>query len=259
MAGVSNPAFRLMARGQGAALVYTEMVSANGLLLGAPKTERLCRILPAERPVGLQLFGGDPEIMARAAAEAMRFEPDLLDINLGCPVRKVRRQGAGSALLEDPVRAAEVVAAAVQGSTRPVTVKIRLGPKKDQTERILPPMLAAGIAGVCLHGRTTAQMFAGRADWKAIARLKSWCPVPVIGNGDVTSGEEAVRMLAETGCDLVMIGRAARGDPWIFSRALARHQGRPVPPVDLASGAGPCGSTWPWPGSTAERATPCTS
>jgi nifR3 family TIM-barrel protein len=210
------------------------MVSANGLILGAPKTRRLCHILPKERPLGLQLFGADPEIMLRAAAAAMEFSPDLVDINLGCPVRKIRRQGAGSALLEDPARAAEVVAAAVEGSSRPVTVKLRLGPYKDQLEKILPPLLAAGAVGVCLHARTTNQLFAGKADWAAIARLKSWCPVPVVGNGDVTSGREAVRMLAETGCDAVMIGRAARGDPWIFARALAHWQGRPVPEVNVA-------------------------
>lgn len=219
MAGITSPAMRLWARRGGAALVYTEMVSAKGLCLQKKKTLSLCRALPEERPLALQLFGGDPEDMAQAAALVREMPVDILDLNLGCPVKKVRRQGAGSALLEDIPRAAEVVEAASRGWSGPVTVKLRLGPARDELERMLPPLIKAGAAAVCLHARTTRQGFSGRADWEAIARLASWCPVPVIGNGDVKNADDAVRMLNETGCAAVMIGRAAIGDPWIFGRA----------------------------------------
>ncbi len=234
MAGVSCLAMRVWARRGGAGLVCTEMVSAKGLCLQQTKTLNLCRTLPEERPLALQLFGGDPETMARAAALVRGMPVDLLDLNLGCPVKKVRRQGAGSALLEDIPRAAEVVAAASQGWGGPVTVKLRLGPERDELERMLPPLIKAGAAAVCLHARTTRQGFSGRADWGAIARLAAWCPVPVIGNGDVKSAADAVRMLAETGCAAVMIGRAAIGDPWIFGRAQRLLLGQQAVPPSLA-------------------------
>ncbi|MCF8034066.1 MAG: tRNA dihydrouridine synthase DusB [Desulfarculaceae bacterium] len=226
MAGVSSPAFRLMARRSGAALVYSEMISAAGLLRRQPQTLRLCRQIPGERPLVLQLFGGDPEAMHQAAKIASAEEVDALDVNMGCPVKKVRRQGAGSALLTDPDRAAEVLAAVVEGSRLPVSAKIRLGPRNDITGTLVPKLVKAGARAITLHARTTVQLFAGRADWEAIKRLAAWCPVPLIGNGDVFSGRDAVRMLSETGCAAVMIGRGAMGDPWIFSRAAARLAGR---------------------------------
>lgn len=225
MAGVTSPAFRLMARRAGASLAYTEMVSAVGLVRQHKLTWDLCQTDSQERPVALQLFGADPEIMHQAALLVARMPVDVVDVNLGCPAKKIRRQGAGSALLDDPPLAAEVVAAAVQASEVPVTVKLRLGFRSDQLEKILPGILKTGIQAVCLHARTAKQGFAGEADWKAIARLKAWCPVPVIGNGDVRSGSQAAAMLQETGCDGVMIGRAALGNPWIFERALARLAG----------------------------------
>ncbi len=233
MAGVTSPAFRLMAKMGGASLVYTEMVSAKGLVLKRRRTWALCDILPKERPVCLQLFGGEPEAMGRAAAIASALSVDLLDVNMGCPVKKVRRQGAGSALLEDMPRAAEVMAAVVENSSLPVTVKIRLGQRRDDLENIVPPLVKAGAAAVCLHARTTKQLFGGQADWQAITRLVGWCPVPVIGNGDVRSGEDAVRMLEQTGCQAVMIGRGAMGDPWIFRRAAERLAGVEPRPVTL--------------------------
>ena len=172
--------------------------------------------------------------MRLAAAKACRLGIDLIDINMGCPAKKVRRQNAGSALLEDPALAAEVAAAAVEGASLPVTVKVRLGYSSDQLEKILPGILDAGISAVTLHARTTKQGFAGQADWSRIKALKSWCPVPVIGNGDVRSGADAVRMLEETGCDAVMIGRASMGDPWIFGRAAARLAGKEPVPISIA-------------------------
>jgi tRNA-dihydrouridine synthase B len=226
MAGVSSPAYRLMTRKGGADLVYTEMVSAKSLVMGQKKGFALARVLDAERPVAIQLFGGDPESMGRAAALIRDIPADLVDINMGCPVRKVRRQDAGSALLEDPERAAEITAAVVQNAGKPVTVKVRLGYSSERLEHILPGIIKAGPAAIILHARTTRQMFSGQADWSAITRLVSWCPLPVIGNGDVRSGRDAVRMLQETGCAGVMIGRAAMGDPWIFARAKARLAGK---------------------------------
>lgn len=238
MAGVSSPAFRLMARRHGAGLVYTEMVSAAGLVQRQRRTWGLAEVLPEERPAALQLFGGRPEVMLAAARLASECPVDLIDVNMGCPVKKVRRQSAGSALLEDLPLAVEVMAAAVEGSRLPVTVKLRLGKSRDELDRIVPPLIEAGARAVCLHARTTSQGFGGRADWSAIARLASWCPVPVIGNGDVTSGADAVRMLEETGCAAVMIGRGAMGDPWIFARAVARLAGRePAPPSPAAKRA----------------------
>ncbi|MBU1452590.1 MAG: tRNA dihydrouridine synthase DusB [Proteobacteria bacterium] len=234
MAGVSGPAFRLMARRAGASMVYSEMVSAPGLLRHQPQTLRLTRILPGERPLVLQIFGADPQQMAQAAAIASRLEVDALDVNMGCPAKKVRRPGAGSALLEDPDRAVEIMAAVAEASALPVSVKIRLGPSHDITEELVPRLVKAGARAITLHARTTRQGFSGRADWAAIKRLASWCPVPVIGNGDVTSGRDAVRMLAETGCAAVMIGRGAMGDPWIFHRAAARLAGREPQPVTPA-------------------------
>ena len=234
MAGVSGPAFRVMARRCGASLVYTEMVSAEGLLRGCGRTWSLTRVHPDERPVGLQLFGGNPESMGRAAALTREMPIDLVDINLGCPVRKVRHQGAGSALLDDPVRAAEVVAAVRENAAHPVTVKLRLGFRGDVVEKVLPGLLDAGAAAVCLHARTVKQGYGGQADWKAIARLAAWCPVPVIGNGDVTSPELAKRMLDQTGCAAVMIGRGALGNPWIFDQAAQAWQGRAPDPVPVA-------------------------
>jgi nifR3 family TIM-barrel protein len=233
MAGISSPPFRLFAVRAGAGLVYTEMVSAQGLLRRQPQTVRMTRVLPGERPVGLQLFGSDPEAMAKAARRVSELDVDLVDINMGCPARKVRRQGAGSALLDTPSLAAEIVAAVRENCRQPVSVKLRLGHGKETLDEVLPGLLKAGAALVCLHARTVLQAFGGQADWSAIARLKSWCPVPVIGNGDVRSAQDAMDMLERTGCDAVMIGRAAMGDPWIFSRAVALWAGRQPRPVGL--------------------------
>jgi nifR3 family TIM-barrel protein len=234
MAGVSSPPFRLLAARAGAGLVYTEMVSAQGLLRRQPQTVRMARVLGEERPVALQLFGQEPEAMAKAARVVAAMDVDLVDVNMGCPARKVRRQGAGSALLDEPARAAEMLRAVVENCPQPVTVKLRLGYQRETLDEVLPGLLDAGARAVCLHARTVVQGFSGQADWSAITRLKSWCPVPVIGNGDVRSARDALTMLNETGCDAVMIGRASMGDPWIFSRARDLLAGRTPTPVSLA-------------------------
>lgn len=233
MAGVSSAPFRLLAARAGAGLVYTEMVSAQGLLRRQPQTVRMAQVLPEERPVALQLFGQRPEEMAKAARVVAGLPVDLVDVNMGCPARKVRRQGAGSALLDQPAQAAEILAAVVENCPQPVTVKVRLGYQRDTLEEVLPGLIAAGAQAVCLHARTVVQGFGGRADWSAIARLKSWCPLPVIGNGDVRSARDALVMLEETGCEAVMIGRAVMGDPWIFSRANDLLAGRLARGVSL--------------------------
>jgi tRNA-dihydrouridine synthase B len=226
MAGISSPAYRMMAKKGGAGLVYTEMVSAKSLVMGQKKSFKLAQVLPIENPAGIQLFGADPEDMGRAAALVREIPAAVVDVNMGCPAKKVRRQGAGSVLLEDPLLAAEITSAVVENAGKPVTVKLRLGKKRDELESILPGIIKAGPAAITLHARTTEQMFSGRADWSAITRLVSWCPLPVIGNGDVCSGRDAVRMMQETGCAGVMIGRAAMGDPWLFGRAAARLAGQ---------------------------------
>ncbi len=236
LAGVSSAPWRLMARRCGAGLVCTEMVSTAGLLRRQPQSMKLLTSFAEERPLALQLFGSKPGEML-SAARRLRESPglgvDLLDINMGCPVRKVRRQGAGSALLSDPILAAELVAAAAEGWGSPLTVKVRLGESGDDLEKIVPGLLRAGAQAITLHARTVRQGFAGQADWTAIERLKSWCPVPVIGNGDVNSAADALGMLAQTGCDGVMIGRGALGNPWIFAQANDLLAGRQPGQVSL--------------------------
>ncbi|MBO8142126.1 MAG: tRNA dihydrouridine synthase DusB [Firmicutes bacterium] len=222
MAGVTDLPFRLIAREQGAALVYSELVSAKGICYGNRKTLRLLETDEAERPVGLQIFGGDPGVMVEAARHVESRAPDLLDINMGCPVPKITRNDEGCALMLDPQRAGRTVRAVVEAVRLPVTAKIRKG--WDEA-RITAPQVArelekAGVAAIAIHGRTREQFYTGRADWSIIREVKRAVSVPVIGNGDVFTPQDAARMLEETGCDAVMIGRACLGDPWIFRRVV---------------------------------------
>ncbi len=227
MAGVSSLPFRLTLKKGGAPLVYTEMVSCAGLIRSQPHTLRLARTVPEEGPLCMQLFGAVPKTMEQAAVIARKnFNPVLLDINMGCPVRKVRRLGAGSALLDTPALARQVLEAASQGFGGPVSVKIRLGYSRDNLDEILPYLLAARPAAITLHARTVTQGYGGQADWAAIGRLKRLCPqLIVIGNGDVRSAGQALAMMEQTGCDGVMIGRGALQDPYIFARAMALKDG----------------------------------
>jgi nifR3 family TIM-barrel protein len=231
MAGVSEMPFRVLARRLGAALAPTELVSAIGLLRRSDRTLRYLRHDPeVERPFSVQIFGGDPEEMAEAALVAREHGAEIIDVNMGCPVPKVTRSGAGSALMCDPERAARVVAAIALRTGLPVTVKIRAG---WDASRVNAPELAraledAGAVAVALHPRTRAQGYSGKADWSLIARVREAVRCPVIGNGDVQSAEDAQRMMRETGCDAVMVGRAALGYPWIF-RELA---GGPPPTLE---------------------------
>ncbi len=234
MAGVTDLAFRLLAREMGSALVFTEMVSDKALVYRNERTFDMLRLSERERPVAVQIFGSDPETMARAAALVQeRAQPDLIDINMGCPTQKIVKNGEGAALMRDPARARDIVAAVVEASRVPVTVKIRKGwdALHANAPEFAQVLVAAGVSAITVHGRTRDQFYSGAADWGAIREVKLAVDVPVIGNGDVRSPEDAARMLAETGCDAVMIGRAALGNPWIFREVAAYlESGERLPP-----------------------------
>lgn len=219
MAGVSDKPFRVLCHEEGASLVCMEMVSANAIKYHNKKTEAFVDISPLEHPVSMQLFGPDPDTIALAAKVLEEKPFDVLDINMGCPMPKIVKNGEGSALMRDSKKAAAIVRAAVKATDRPVTVKIRAG---FNDQEINAPELAryledAGACAIVVHGRTREQYYEGKADWDVIRRVKEAVSVPVIGNGDIISREEGDRRMAETGCDGVMIGRGARGNPWIFS------------------------------------------
>ena len=223
LAGVTDAPFRRICGEMGAGLVYSEMVSAKGLWYKDKNTDRLLEILDGEAPVAYQIFGHEPEIMAEAVHMLNERKHVLLDINMGCPVPKIVRNGEGSALMRDPDLAQRVVEAAVSASTKPVTVKIRAGwndAEKNAVE-VARAIEAGGASAVAVHGRTREQFYSGNADWKIIAAVKDAVRIPVIGNGDVSDVTAAYRMMQETGCDFVMIGRGALGNPWIFE-SLAR-------------------------------------
>ena len=223
LAGVTDAPFRRICGEMGAGLVYSEMVSAKGLWYKDKNTDRLLEILDGEAPVAYQIFGHEPEIMAEAVHMLNERNHVLLDINMGCPVPKIVRNGEGSALMRDPDLAQRVVEAAVSASTKPVTVKIRAGwndAEKNAVE-VARAIEAGGASAVAVHGRTREQFYSGNADWNIIAAVKDAVRIPVIGNGDVTDVTAAYRMMQETGCDFVMIGRGALGNPWIFE-SLAR-------------------------------------
>lgn len=218
MAGVADTAFRTICKQYGASYLVGEMASAKGFVMQATKTAELLGVTDAERPMAVQLFGSDPEIMAEAARKALAFQPDIIDINMGCPAPKVAGNGGGSALLKDPVLAGRIIYSVAHAVPLPVTVKIRKGWDAAHVNAVEMARIAEenGAAAVTVHGRTRAQQYAPFADWDIIAAVKAAVRIPVIGNGDVDSPQAAARMLEQTGCDLVMIGRAALGRPWLF-------------------------------------------
>ncbi len=218
MAGVADRAYRILCKEHGAAALVSEMVSAKGLCYGDSKTAQLCTILPEERPMGLQLFGSEPDFMAKAVTIVQQFEPDWIDINMGCPVPKVVSTGAGSALMKNIDLAARITEAAVQTSSIPVTVKFRTGWDSDSINAVefAKAIENAGASAITVHGRTKMQMYSGKADWNIIKQVKQAVSIPVIGNGDVTDFNSCKKMYDETGCDLVMIGRGSYGNPFVF-------------------------------------------
>lgn len=236
MAGVADRAFRRICAGYGAAYVVGEMVSCKGLTFGDKKSGELLQLDDEARPAGVQLFGDDPEIMARAARLAMEAEPDIIDINMGCPAPKIAGNHCGSALMQDPELCRRIVSAVSAAVPVPVTAKIRKGYSRDSVNavEVAQACEAGGAAAVTVHGRTRDQMYAPPVDWDIIRQVKKAVNIPVIGNGDVTTPQEAAALYEQTGCDLIMVGRGALGAPWLFSRIeayLAHGILLPEPPV----------------------------
>ena len=236
MAGVADRAFRELCTGYGAAMTTSEMVSSKGLVYGDRKSKELLQYGEEERPIALQIFGDDPAIMAEATGMVMEYHPDIIDINMGCPAPKIVNNGCGSALMRDPDRCGQLVEAVAKASGVPVTVKIRKGWDSQSVNAVEVAQVCeqAGAAAITVHGRTRNQMYAPTADWDIIRAVKQAVTVPVIGNGDVFRPEDAARLLEETGCDAVMVGRGALGTPWIFREInawLDHHRMLPLPGV----------------------------
>lgn len=236
MAGVADRAMRALCREFGAAYAVSELVSAKGVSLGDRKSAELLTVTAPERPMGLQLFGSEPAVMAKAAAVSERSEPEFIDINMGCPAPKVASGGGGAALMKHPELAEAVVRAVAGAVSVPVTVKIRSGWDEHSINavEIAKRAEAAGAAAIAVHARTRAQMYAPSADWSIIRAVKQAVSVPVVGNGDIVSAQDAARMYEQTGCDFVMVGRAAEGNPWIFQQInayLGSETLLPAPPL----------------------------
>lgn len=222
MAGIADRAFRELCVQYGAAYTVTEMVSAKGLTMGDRKSAELLT-LGNEHPCAAQIFGDDPEIMARAAIQALEFKPEIIDINMGCPAPKIAMNGGGASLMKKPELAYEITRAVVNAVDVPVTVKIRKGWDDDNVNAIQMAELAekAGASAIAVHGRTRQQMYSGKVDYDIIANVKKAVGIPVIGNGDIIDEQSATIMLEKTGCDAIMIGRGALGNPWVFSKINA--------------------------------------
>lgn len=222
MAGVTDLSYRKLCKEQGCGLVVTEMVSAKAILYKNRNTQELLRIRDEERPAAVQLFGSDAGIMGEIAQVVSEGNCDLIDVNMGCPVPKIVNNGEGSALLKEPKKVEAILTAMVKRSKMPVTVKIRKGFNDASVNAVEIAKIAegCGVAAVAVHGRTREQFYSGKADWEIIRQVKEAVKIPVIGNGDVTGAKEAKAMLDLTRCDGVMIGRGAKGNPWIFSQIL---------------------------------------
>ena len=227
LAGITNLPFRLLAKEAGCALVCSEMISSHGLVYKSEKTAKMLDSAPEEKPLSVQLFGARPDIMAEAAAIVESSGAEVVDINIGCSVRKILKTGSGAALMRTPDLAQDLLKAVRRAIRIPLTIKIRSGWDASGEQAVHISRIAenCGVDAIAVHPRTAGQLFGGRADWSIIAAVKAKVSIPVIGNGDIKSAGDAERMLAETGCDGVMIGRKAIGDPDIFSRVVARING----------------------------------
>ena len=236
LAGITNLPFRLLAKEAGCALVCSEMVSANGLVYKSQKTKQMLASSAREKPLSVQIFGADPAIMAEAAAMVESSGADILDINFGCSVKKVLKTGSGAALMRTPDTAQTLLKSVRKSIRIPLTIKIRTGwdPSGEQAVTTAKIAEACGVDAITVHPRTAKQQFNGQADWAVISTVKKMVSIPVIGNGDIFSADDAIKMLKETACDAVMIGRKAIGNPAIFARILARINGREPGVEDLA-------------------------
>ena len=232
MAGVTDLPFRLLCKKQGAGLLCMEMISAKAIYYNNRNTESLLEIHPDEHPVSLQLFGSDPKIMSEMAKRIEERPFAILDVNMGCPVPKVVKNGEGSALMKEPKLVYDIVSALVKAIEKPVTVKIRKGFDDDHVNavEIAKIIEEAGASAVAVHGRTREQYYSGKADWDIIRQVKEAVSIPVIGNGDVTSPQKAEELVKETGCDGIMIARGAEGNPWIFSEMVSYEETGVLPP-----------------------------
>jgi len=236
LAGITDLPFRTIVRSFGCGLAYTEMISAVGLVRKADKTLRYLASTPLDRPLGIQIFGNDPQVIAEAVKIAEQHGADLIDFNMGCPVKKVTKAGAGSALMKEPQLAAAIMRAARKATGLPFTVKIRSGWSGRQVNALEIGKIAedAGCDAVTLHPRTADQGYSGRANWNLLAELKGKITIPVIGSGDIRRPQDAARMFQETGCDGAMIGRGALGNPWLIAETLSFLEGSPFSSPTLA-------------------------
>ena len=236
LAGISNLPMRLLAKEAGCGLVCSEMVSAYALVHKSPKTSKLLDSTPEEKPLSAQIFGSDPSVMAEAAKIVEASGADILDINFGCSVKKIIKTGAGAALMKTPELAEKILLSVRRSIGIPLTIKIRTGwdNSGEQAFALAERAEASGVDAIAVHPRMATQGFAGRADWAIIAAIKKRVTIPVIGNGDIVTAEDAVNMQAETGCHAIMIGRQAIGNAWIFSQVLARLHGKTMPSPNIA-------------------------
>lgn len=235
LAGITSLPFRILAKEAGCALVCTEMISANGLVRESKKTKQMLESLPQEKPLSVQIFGSDPDVMAEAAQIVESCGADLVDINFGCAVKKVVKTGAGVALMQRLDIAEALIKAVREAVNIPLTIKIRTGWDRSGEQALMLSKIAqeCGVDAIAVHPRTASQGFSGKADWSIITAIKSAVTIPVIGNGDIITAQDAIKMQRITGCDAIMIGRAAIGNPWIFSQIMAFAKGDDVLPIDI--------------------------